>query len=90
MSFTDVRRRLLTIDEVAERLGQSRGRSSGKIRRSELPALQLGGTRSAIPIDERELTDSLYRPTRNARRVFRRGSRDPAQSTFPSPKRGET
>jgi len=55
-----VRSRLLTIDEVAERLGLSRRTVERKIKRGELPALQLGGPRTAIRVDERELTDWLY------------------------------
>lgn len=61
MSLIDVQRRLLSITEVAERLGVSRRTVERKIRAGELPALQLGGPRTPIRVDQRELEDWLYR-----------------------------
>jgi excisionase family DNA binding protein len=60
MSVSDVQSRLLTIDAVAERLGVSRRTVERKIAAGEIPALQLGGRRSPIRIDERELEAWLY------------------------------
>jgi excisionase family DNA binding protein len=60
MSLIDVQRRLLTIDEVAERLGLSRHTVERKIAAGEIPALQLGGRHSPIRVDERELEAWLY------------------------------
>jgi excisionase family DNA binding protein len=58
MSLIDIQRRLLTIDEVAARLGVTRRTVERKIQRGEIPALQLGGPRTAIrirvPADELE------------------------------------
>lgn len=51
---------LLTVDEVADRLGVSRSTVRRKIRSGEIPALQLGGPRSPLRVDERELQDWLY------------------------------
>jgi excisionase family DNA binding protein len=55
MLSIDVQRRLLTIDEAAERLGLSRRTVQRKIASGEIPAFQLGGKGTAIRIDEREL-----------------------------------
>jgi excisionase family DNA binding protein len=60
MSLIDVQRRLLTVDEVAERLGVTRRTVERKIAAGLIPALQLGGRRSAIRVDERELEQWLY------------------------------
>jgi len=54
-------RRLLTIDEVARRLGLTPRSVRDKIRRGVIPALQLGGKRNAIRVDEGELEARLYR-----------------------------
>jgi len=54
-------RRVLTIDEVAERLGLTPRSVRDKIRRGVIPALQLGGKRNAIRVDEGELEAWLYR-----------------------------
>jgi excisionase family DNA binding protein len=55
MSTVDVQRRLLTLDEVAERLALSRRTVERKIERGVIPALQLGGRGTAIRIDDWEL-----------------------------------
>jgi excisionase family DNA binding protein len=60
MSIVDVQRPLLTLDEVAERLGVTRRTVERKIAAGLIPALQLGGRRSAIRVDERELEQWLY------------------------------
>jgi len=54
MSFIDVQRRLLTLDEVASTLGLSRRTVERRVKAGEIPALQLGGPRTAIrvPVDE--------------------------------------
>lgn len=61
MSTVDVQRRLLTLDEVAERLRVTRRTVERKIKRGELPALQLGGKRTSLRVDARELEEWLYR-----------------------------
>ena len=60
MSVIDVQRRLLSVTEVAERLGVSRRTVPRKIATGEIPALQLGGKHSPIRVDERELERWLY------------------------------
>jgi excisionase family DNA binding protein len=76
MSLIDIQRPLLTIDEVAERFGQNRRMVERKIKRGELPALQLGGTRPAIP-------------NRRARgESFRSGGADPAAVSISLPEAG--
>jgi excisionase family DNA binding protein len=60
MSVSDIQRRLSTLDEVAERLGQSRRTIERKVETGELPALQLGGPRTAIRVDVVELRAWLY------------------------------
>ena len=60
MSLIHVQRRLLTVDQVAERLGVTRRTVERKIAAGVIPALQLGGRRSAIRVDERELEQWLY------------------------------
>jgi excisionase family DNA binding protein len=59
MSLLDVQRRLITIDQAAERLGLSRRTVERKIEQGVIPALQLGGRGTAIRIDERELAGWL-------------------------------
>ena len=66
MSLIDVQPRLLSIAEVAERLGVSRRTVERKIRGGELPALQLGGPRTPLRVDERELEEWLYRDLEGA------------------------
>lgn len=61
MSVSDVQGRLLTLDEVAERLGYSRRTVERKIAAGEIPSLQLGGPGTAIRVDALELADWLYR-----------------------------
>ena len=61
ISIVDLRRRLLTLDEVAERLHVTRRTVERKIRVGELPALQLGGPCTPLRVDERELEEWLYR-----------------------------
>lgn len=61
MSIVDLQRRLLTLDEVAERLRVTRRTVERKIKRGELPALELGGKRTALRVDARELEEWLYR-----------------------------
>jgi excisionase family DNA binding protein len=60
VSIIDVQRRLLTVDQVAERLGVSRRTVERKIAAGEIPALRLGGRRSPLRVDERELERWLY------------------------------
>jgi excisionase family DNA binding protein len=60
MSISDVHSRLLTIDAVAERLAVSRRTVERESAAGEIPALQLGGRRSPIRVDERELEAWLY------------------------------
>jgi excisionase family DNA binding protein len=61
MSLVDVQRRLLTLDQVAERLGVTRRTVERKVAQGVIPALQLGGPRTPIRVDERELEEWLYR-----------------------------
>ena len=60
MSVSDVQRRMLTLDEVAELLALSRRTVERRVQAGEIPALQLGGPRTAIRVDERELRAWLY------------------------------
>lgn len=63
MSLIDVQeaqRRLLTLGEVADRLGVTRRTVERKVHAGEIPALQLGGPRSPLRVDERELDAWLY------------------------------
>jgi excisionase family DNA binding protein len=53
----DVGHRLLSVSEVAERLGVSRRTVERKIATGEIPALQLGGKHSPIRVDAAELRD---------------------------------
>lgn len=57
MSSIDVGHRLLSVSEVAERLGVSRRTVERKIATGEIPALQLGGKHSPIRVDAAELRD---------------------------------
>jgi excisionase family DNA binding protein len=77
MSLTDVQGRLLTIDEVAERLGLSRRTVERKIATGEIPSLQLGGPRTAIRVDALELAEWLTETRRitSSRRSARSGSK---------------
>jgi excisionase family DNA binding protein len=60
MTTLEQHRRLLTVSEAAARLGQSDQTVRRKIRSGMLPAVQLGGPRSAVRIDERDLETWLY------------------------------
>jgi excisionase family DNA binding protein len=51
---------LLTLDEAAERLSVSRSTIRRRIDAGEIPALQLGGPRTAVRIDAGELENWLY------------------------------
>jgi excisionase family DNA binding protein len=59
MSVSELQRRLLRIDEVAERLSVSRRTVERKIRNGEIPSYQLGGKRSAVRVDALELDEWL-------------------------------
>ena len=48
MTLFELGRRLLTLDEVAERLGQSRNTVKRKVQRGEIPSVQPGGKGSAF------------------------------------------
>jgi excisionase family DNA binding protein len=61
MSLIDVRR-LLTIDEVADRLGVTRRTIERKIEQGVILAYQLGGPRTAIRIPADELEQWLKEP----------------------------
>ncbi len=52
--------RMLTVDEVAERIGQSRWSVYRKVAAGQIPAVRLGEGRAALRIDERELNRWLY------------------------------
>jgi excisionase family DNA binding protein len=52
---------LLTLEQVAQRLGVSKRTVQRKVYDGVLPALRLGGHRSPIRVDERELESWLYR-----------------------------
>jgi len=60
MTFNAVHRRLLTLDQVAERLQLSRRTVERHLAAGEIPALQLGGPRTAVRVDESELEAWLY------------------------------
>ena len=66
MSLIDVQRRLLSVSEVAERLSVSRRAVERKSASGEIPAFQLGGPRTPIRLDERELEAWLYRDPESA------------------------
>lgn len=51
-----------TIKEVAAELGQHPETVRRKVQRGEIPAVRLGGPRSAIRIDPLQLSDWLYGP----------------------------
>ena len=55
MSINDVYGQLLTLDQVAERLQCSRRTAERCIAQQEIPALQLGGPRTAVRVDPTEL-----------------------------------
>ena len=60
MSSISAERRLLLPEGVAQRLRLSRRTFVSKIKRGELPALQLRGKGTAFGVDERELPEWLY------------------------------
>ena len=66
MSFIDVQRRLLTLDEVASTLGLSRRTVERRVKAGEIPALQLGGPRTAIRVPADELDAWLESEPRDA------------------------
>jgi excisionase family DNA binding protein len=66
MTSSVVQRHLLTLDQVAERLGVSRRTVERKIAAGEIPALRLGGARSPLRIDEAELEAWLYAQPKGA------------------------
>ncbi|HEV2590294.1 MAG TPA: helix-turn-helix domain-containing protein [Gaiellaceae bacterium] len=53
-------RRLLTVQEVAARTGQSIDTIRRKIRTGEIPAVQLGGKGFPIRVDAEELDAWMY------------------------------
>jgi excisionase family DNA binding protein len=55
MTFIDIQRRLLTLDEIASTLGLSRRTVERRVKAGEIPALQLGGPRTAIRVPADEL-----------------------------------
>ncbi len=57
---------LLSVAQAAERLSVSEKTVRRLIARGELPAVQLGGQRGPIRLDERELIAWLYRDPREA------------------------
>jgi len=57
---TDRRSRLLTLDEVAQRLGVSKRTVQRKVYSGQLPALRLGGGHAPVRVDEAELEAWLY------------------------------
>jgi len=59
-TLTDTQRRLLTVKETAARLGLHPMTVRSKIRRGDLPAVQLGGKGSAVRVAEHELTAWLF------------------------------
>jgi excisionase family DNA binding protein len=59
MTLIDVHRRLLSVAEVAERLGVSRRTVQRKIRDGTIPSYQLGGKRTAVRVDAFELEEWL-------------------------------
>ncbi len=59
-TLTHAHAQLLTIKEVASILGLHAASVRTKIRRGELPAVQLGGAGSAIRVDRRELDGWIY------------------------------
>jgi excisionase family DNA binding protein len=62
MSATDVRSPLLTIDEVALILRQSRRTVERHVASGEIPSVKLGNARgSAIRVHERDLVAWIYR-----------------------------
>jgi excisionase family DNA binding protein len=52
--------KLLTVDQVAERVGQSRWSIYRKVAAGQLPAIRLGQGRAALRISEAELDRWLY------------------------------
>jgi excisionase family DNA binding protein len=51
---------LLSVRDVAERLGVTTKTVRRKIARGQIPAVQLGGPGSELRVDERELNEWLY------------------------------
>src|SRR5918999_424680 len=60
MSTAETRTRLLTVEEVAERLNVSRATVYRMVYDGRLPTLQLGGRGSALRVDAAELDRWLY------------------------------
>jgi excisionase family DNA binding protein len=60
------RGRLLRVAEVAELLRVDRGTVYRRITAGDIPALQLGGSKTAIRVPEDELEQALYGPPRSA------------------------
>jgi excisionase family DNA binding protein len=78
MSLIDAQRRLLTIDEVTERLGLSRRTVERKIEQGVIPAFQLGGMGTAIRVDERGRDSLDHCPSLRADLELNRASRSAA------------
>jgi excisionase family DNA binding protein len=75
MSFIDVQRRLLTLDEVASTLGLSRRTVERRVKAGEIPALELGGPSNYVL----ELGASSAVPGGDGKQPFLEGRRrDPA------------
>lgn len=66
MSLNDVQQRLLTLDDVASRMGVSRRTVERRVAAGEIPALQLGGPRTPIRVDAVELDAWLRSPVQDA------------------------
>jgi excisionase family DNA binding protein len=58
--------RLLTLDEAARRLRVSKATVWRRVRNGSIFAVQLGGPRSALRIDEREFEAWVYGPPQEA------------------------
>jgi excisionase family DNA binding protein len=58
--------RLLTLDEAARRLRVSKATVWRRVRDGSIPAVQLGGRRAPLRIDERELEAWVYGPPQEA------------------------
>ena len=60
MNATATQPRLLTVDEVAERLGVHRITVYRRIARGDIPAVRLGGHGAPLRVDADELERWLY------------------------------